>query len=174
MLRQTFIHIPGIGKETERGALGWSGDMTREITKIGLAVMDGDRVLLVKKWGSNFLILPGGKPEKSETDAQTLSRELEEELGCHLVSDQLIFLGTFSDEAAGMPGVKVTIRLYAGSVVGTPIPHAEIESIVWWAATERHNSVLAPSLKNSILPFLNNSLSGRSHAQRVTNSANLQ
>jgi 8-oxo-dGTP diphosphatase len=148
--------------------------MTRDITKIGLAVMDGNRVLLVKKRGSNFLILPGGKPEKSETDAQTLSRELEEELGCHLVSEQLTFLGTFSDEAAGMPDVNVTIRLYAGSLVGTPIPQAEIESIVWWAATEQHNSVLAPSLKNSILPFLEDSLSGRSHAQRVTNSANLQ
>lgn len=147
--------------------------MTRDITKIGLAVMDGDRVLLVKKRGSNFLILPGGKPEKSETDAQALSRELEEELGCHLVSDQLTFLGTFSDEAAGMPGVNVTIRLYAGSVVGTPIPHAEIESIVWWAATEQHNSVLAPSLKNSILPFLTNSMSGQNHPQRLAKSANL-
>src|ERR1700730_1542561 len=134
--------------------------MRHEITKIGLAVMDDDRVLLVKKRGSDFLILPGGKPEKNETDAQTLSRELDEELGCRLVSDQLTFLGTFSDEAAGMPGVNVTIRLYAGSVVGTPIPHAEIDSIVWWAATEQRNSELAPSLKNSILPFLNNSLSG--------------
>lgn len=147
--------------------------MKREITKIGLAVMDGDRVLLVKKRGSNFLILPGGKPEKSETDAQALSRELQEELGCHLVSDQLTFLGTFSDEAAGMPGVNVTIRLYAGSVIGTPIPHAEIESIVWWTAAEQHHAVLAPSLKNSILPFLNDSLPARNHAQVRTNSANL-
>jgi 8-oxo-dGTP diphosphatase len=146
--------------------------MTQEITKIGLAVMDGNRVMLVKKRGSNFLILPGGKPEKSETDVQALSRELEEELGCYLVSDQLTFLGTFSDEAAGMPGVNVTIRLYAGSVVGTPIPQAEIESIVWWVATEQHNPELAPSLKNSILPFLNGSLPGESHAQRSTNSAN--
>jgi 8-oxo-dGTP diphosphatase len=146
--------------------------MTREITKIGLAVMDGDRVLLVKKRGSNFLILPGGKPEKNETDVQALSREIEEELGCHLVSDP-IFLGIFSDEAAGMPGVSVTIRLYAGSVVGTPIPNAEIESIVWWAATEHYDSTLAPSLKNSILPFLNGSSSRPNHAHRFTNSANL-
>ena len=147
--------------------------MTREITKVGLAVMDGDRVLLVKKRGSNFLILPGGKPEKSETDAQALSRELQEELGCYLVSDQLTFLGTFSDEAAGLPGIKVTIRLYAGPVVGTPIPHSEIESIVWWTSTEHHNSVLAPSLKNSILPFLSDSLPERNHAQVRANSANL-
>ncbi|MGA9157892.1 MAG: NUDIX domain-containing protein [Candidatus Sulfotelmatobacter sp.] len=150
--------------------------MTREITKIGLAVMDGDRVLLVKKRGSDFLILPGGKPEKNETDVQTLSRELDEELGCRLASDRLTFLGTFSDEAAGMPGVNVTIRLYAGSVVGTPIPHAEIDSVVWWTPTEQHHSVLAlaPSLKNSILPFLNSNVFARNQAQQLTNAASLR
>src|SRR5436309_14809203 len=126
--------------------------MAREITKIGLAVMDGDRLLLVRKRGSDFLILPGGKPERNETDAQTLSRELEEELGCRLVSDQLKFLGTFSDEAAGMPGVKVTIKLYAGALIGTPIARAEIESIVWWPRTGHQESTLAPILRNSILP----------------------
>lgn len=148
--------------------------MAREITKIGLAVMDGDRVLLVKKRGSDFLILPGGKPEKNETDAQTLSRELDEELGCRLSSDQLTFLGTFSDQAAGMPGVNVTIRLYAGSIVGTPIPHAEIDSIVWWTPTEYHHSILAPSLKNSILPFLNSNFFAWNQAQEPTNSASLR
>jgi 8-oxo-dGTP diphosphatase len=130
--------------------------MPREITKVGLAVMDGDRLLLVRKRGSDFLILPGGKPERNESDAQTLSRELNEELGCRLVSDQLKFLGTFSDEAAGMPGVKVTIKLYMGGLIGTPIPHAEIESIVWWTRTTHTESSLAPSLRNSILPFLHN------------------
>jgi 8-oxo-dGTP diphosphatase len=148
--------------------------MPREITKIGLAVMDGDRVLLVRKRGSDFLILPGGKPEKNETDVETLSRELDEELGCRLVSDQLRFLGTFSDEAAGMPDVRVTIRLYAGPVVGTPIPHAEIDSIVWWTPTEHHRSLLAPSLKNSILPFLNSSFLARNQAQELTNAPSLR
>src|SRR5580693_6507045 len=145
--------------------------MTREITKIGLAVMDGDRVLLVKKRGSGFLILPGGKPEKNETDVQTLSRELDEELGCRLAYDQLTFLGTFSDEAAGMPGVNVTIRLYAGPVIGTPIPRAEIDSIVWWTSTEHNQSVLAPSLRNSILPFLNSSFFAQDQREELTNAA---
>jgi len=144
--------------------------MPREITKIGLAVIEGDRLLLVRKKGSDFLILPGGKPERSESDAQTLSRELEEELGCQLVSDQLKFLGTFSDEAAGMPGVRVTIKLYKGGLIGTPIPHAEIESIVWWTRAAHPESSLAPSLRNSILPFLHN-LAERDQEQRSRKAA---
>jgi len=84
----------------------------------GLVAIDGDRLLLVRKKGSDFLILPGGKPESNESDAQTLARELEEELECRLVSNQLEFLGTFSDEAAGMPGVRVKIKLYTGGLIG--------------------------------------------------------
>jgi 8-oxo-dGTP diphosphatase len=145
--------------------------MPSEITKIGLAVMDGDRLLLVRKRGSDFLILPGGKPEGNESDAQTLSRELEEELGCRLVSHQLEFLGTFSDEAAGMPGVRVTIKLYSGRLIGTPIPHAEIESVVWWTRTANPESSLAPSLRNSILPFLHNVAIGRAQDQRLRKAA---
>lgn len=128
--------------------------MRRQITKIGLAVISGDRLLLVRKRGSDFYILPGGKPERGESDAQTLSREIEEELGCGVASDRLAFLGAFCDEAAGMPGVKVTVRLYAGTLIGTPSPRAEIDTVLWWTRTQYQDSCLAPSLRNSILPFL--------------------
>jgi 8-oxo-dGTP diphosphatase len=128
--------------------------MTREITKIGLAVLDGDRLLLVKKRNSDFYILPGGKPEQGETDLDTLSRELDEELGCSVATDHLVFLGAFSDDAAGMPGVTVTVRLYAGDLIGTPVPRSEIDSVLWWTRTRFEDPSLAPSLRNSILPFL--------------------
>lgn len=128
--------------------------MTREILKIGLAVIDGDRLLLVKKRNSEFYILPGGKPEQGESDIETLSREIDEELGCRIASDRLLFLGTFSDEVAGMPDARVTIRLYAGTLIGTPSPRSEIDSLVWWIRTEYKVQTLAPSLRNSILPFL--------------------
>jgi 8-oxo-dGTP diphosphatase len=128
--------------------------MAREILKIGLVVIDGDRLLLVKKRDLEFYILPGGKPKQGESDIETLSREIDEELGCGIASDQLWFLGTFSDEVAGMPDAKVTIRLYAGALIGTPSPRSEIDSLVWWPRTEYKEQTLAPSLRNSILPFL--------------------
>ncbi|WP_457489191.1 NUDIX domain-containing protein, partial [Tardiphaga sp. P5_C10] len=56
----------------------------REIVKIGLAVTDGARLLLVRKRGGRSYILPGGKPEQGESDFQALAREVEEELGCSI------------------------------------------------------------------------------------------
>jgi 8-oxo-dGTP diphosphatase len=128
--------------------------MSVRILKIGLAVLEHDRLLLVRKRGSSLYILPGGKPELGETDGQTLAREIEEELGCSVSEDGLVFLGAFSDEAAGMPGVTVTVRLYAGTLTGTPAPRAEIDRVLWWKRTRYQDSRLAPSLRNSILPFL--------------------
>lgn len=131
-----------------------STNMPREILKIGLAVIDGERLLLVRKRNSEFYILPGGKPEQGESDVEALSREIDEELGCAIASDRLCFLGTFSDEVAGVPDARVTIRLYAGALIGNPSPRSEIETLVWWTRTDYQEQALAPSLRNAILPFL--------------------
>ena len=56
----------------------------REIQKVGLALVEGDRILLVRKRGSRTYILPGGKPEAGEDDVKALVRELDEELGCQI------------------------------------------------------------------------------------------
>lgn len=128
--------------------------MAREIIKIGLAVVDGNCLLLVRKRGSDFYILPGGKPEPGESDIEALSREVDEELGCRIESENLVFLGSFSDQAAGQADVRVTVKLYAGSLIGNPSPKSEIDKLVWLSPQERQAPNLAPSLRNSILPFL--------------------
>jgi 8-oxo-dGTP diphosphatase len=125
----------------------------RQILKIGLAVTDGDRVLLVKKRGGHRFILPGGKPEVGEEDLQTLQREIHEELGCVIEAKSIEFLGSFTDWAADMTDVTVTVRLYKGRLIGRPSPKSEIESLRWVGNREDESS-LAPSLRNQILPFL--------------------
>lgn len=125
----------------------------RRILKIGLAVTDGDRVLLVKKRGGHRFILPGGKPEIGEEDLDTLQREIQEELGCAIEANTVEFLGSFTDVAADMTGVTVTVRLYKGHLVGRPSPKSEIETLRWIGNHEDESS-LAPSLRNQILPFL--------------------
>jgi 8-oxo-dGTP diphosphatase len=51
-------------------------------------------MLLVRKRGTTTFMKPGGKRDDGEDDLTTLRRELTEELGCQLVSAEL--LGHFS------------------------------------------------------------------------------
>jgi 8-oxo-dGTP diphosphatase len=125
----------------------------REILKIGLAVTSGNRVLLVKKRGGHRFILPGGKPEVGEEDLDTLRREIQEELGCAIEAKTVEFLGSFTDVAADMVDVRVTVRLYKGDLIGRPSPKSEIETLRW-VGNREDEEFLAPSLRNQILPFL--------------------
>ena len=126
----------------------------REIIKIGLAVTDGARLLLVRKKGGVSYILPGGKPEFGEDDHQALAREIEEELGCGIDASSIDFLGSFSDIAADLLNTTVTIRLYSARLTGRPSPQSEIEQLEWFDPEIGSALTLAPSLQNKIVPFL--------------------
>jgi len=126
----------------------------REILKIGLGVTDADRLLEVRKRGTVKYILPGGKREEGESDVETLVREIDEELGCQLRSETIVFLGCFSDAAADMDNTAVTVRLYAAQHIGEPSPRSEIENLKWFSPDTENSSILAPSLENQIVPSL--------------------
>jgi 8-oxo-dGTP diphosphatase len=128
--------------------------MPREIVKIGLAVVKDGCLLLVRKRGSDCLILPGGKPERGEDDLTALSREIDEELGCTLNPQGIRYLGAFRDRAADLVDTEVVVKLYAGTLVGDPAPQAEIEQLIWFNPRTGTSTELAPSLSNSIVPYL--------------------
>jgi 8-oxo-dGTP diphosphatase len=122
------------------------------IEKVGLAALDGNRLLVVRKRGGSLFILPGGKPEGEEGDLAALSRELDEELGCSMSSPSLS--GVFTDRAAGIADAVVVVRLYRGELVGDPVPRAEIEELAWLDIRKPDSLPLAPSIINGILPHL--------------------
>jgi 8-oxo-dGTP diphosphatase len=121
--------------------------------KIGLLVVRAGAVLLCrKKHTTSLLILPGGCLEPGESALVCLERELREELGEVSVSG-LEYIGGYSDRAAGDPHKTVHIELYRGELSGRPEPHSEIAELVWFGA-EDDRELLAPSLRNHILPDL--------------------
>lgn len=118
------------------------------IRKIGLAAVENNKLLLVKKKGLAQLIMPGGKIEAGETPEECIRREIKEELDSEV--KDLKFLGKFADKASGSNDV-VSIELYAGKITGKIKACNEIESVVWFSGGEEE---LSPIVKNKILPFL--------------------
>ena len=127
-----------------------------DVTKVGALILRGDRILLCRKnRETSKLILPGGRIEPGETDADCLAREIREELG-EVSLSRIEFLGAYEDRAhLDDPAVVKTLRiaLYRGNLVGTPKPTSEITELVWFGP-DSDREQLTPIFINRILPDL--------------------
>ncbi|WP_034509860.1 (deoxy)nucleoside triphosphate pyrophosphohydrolase [Blastococcus sp. URHD0036] len=106
---------------------------------VGVALVDGDRVLVAQRADGPFAgqwEFPGGKVEPGETDLEGLVRECREELGVEVAPQA--FLGEVPLDgvvAGGEPGSS-TLRVWSGRVTaGTVTPHEHTE-LRWVRAGE--------------------------------------
>ena len=107
------------------------------IDKIAWLHLHAGHLLSTRSRGKDRYYIPGGKREAGETDAQTLRREIREELTVDLDPTSLAHAGTWEAPAHGHPdGVLVRMTCYTATYAGTLQPAAEIEELVW--LTYRH------------------------------------
>lgn len=117
-------------------------------------VDDDGRVLVVRKQGTIRFMQPGGKPEPGESAAQTLVRELHEELGLELDEADLVPLGTFISEAANEPGHRVVAEAFSTSIdPGTASVQAELAELRWITPADAETLPLAPLSVEHLLPI---------------------
>lgn len=117
-------------------------------------ITDADgRLLLVRKSGTTAFMQPGGKPEPGETPAETLARELAEEIGIRVAPEALEPLGSFTATAANEPGFAVVADVF-GVDIGDqqPIPDAEIAELRWVTAATASGIEIAPLAREFFLP----------------------
>jgi len=121
--------------------------MTQPTLDIVTAVIRDEigRMLVVRKRGTAIFMKPGGKREPGENDLTALARELEEELGCRLLSASL--LGAFAAPAANEPGFTVRSTTYLARVAGSIAPGAEIVELAWIDPINPGDLPLAPLLR---------------------------
>ncbi|MDR6529633.1 MULTISPECIES: NUDIX domain-containing protein [Caulobacter] len=103
------------------------------------------RMLVVRKRGTAIFMKPGGKREPGEDDLTALARELDEEIGCRLISATL--LGAFEAPAANEPGFTVRAATYLATVEGRIAAQAEIEELAWIDPAAPGDIVLAPLMR---------------------------
>lgn len=107
------------------------------IDKIAWLHLHDGQLLSTRSRGKDRYYIPGGKREAGETDAQTLLREIREELTVDLDPASLAHAGTWEAPAHGHPdGVLVRMTCYRAAYTGTLQPAAEIAEVVW--LTYRH------------------------------------
>lgn len=128
--------------------------MTQPVIDIVTAVIRdaAGRMLVVRKRGSAMFMKPGGKREAGEDDLTALARELDEELGCRLVSAQL--LGDFQAPAANEPGFTVRAATYLAVVEGAVAVRAEIEELAWIDPAAAGDLPLAPLMRGVLAALL--------------------
>ena len=106
--------------------------MKTEIDKIALIKLDQGKILSTRSYGKQNYYLPGGKRDPGETDEQTLTREIKEELGVAIVPASVEFMGIFRAQADGKAeGVEVKMSCYKAEYEGEPAASNEIEEIKW-------------------------------------------
>lgn len=115
---------------------------------------DSGRILIVRKRGTRFFMLPGGKAEVGETALQTLIRELHEELGLTMEGRDFKPLGHFQAPAANEPGHQVKAEVFMARLPRTVSVQAELEELGWLEVAPCIREDVAPLLRRQVMPAL--------------------
>jgi len=118
-----------------------------------------DKVLTVRKRGTEKFMFPGGKPELGESALDTAIREVKEEIGIGVEPKQLTQIGVFEAPAANEAKhtVVATVFTYDGDTI-EPQMAAEIAELSW-VSPDQPDVVLAPLLADFVFPAINSKVS---------------
>ena len=89
------------------------------------------RILCARPREKDVFYIPGGKREGTETDLQTLTREIAEELTVTLLPDTAEHVRTYQ---AG----QVRMSCYSAEYTGTLAPSSEIAELAWFGYADRN------------------------------------
>jgi 8-oxo-dGTP diphosphatase len=92
-------------------------------------------ILCARPRGMDVFYVPGGKREGSESDLQTLLREVAEELTVALRPETVRHAGTYRAEYPD--GTVVRMSCYTGEYSGTLAASSEIDELAWFGYADR-------------------------------------
>ena len=137
--------------------MGWqSGGVSGQTIRVSAALVVDNigRLLVVRKRGTSVYMQPGGKPEAGETAAETLSRELWEDIGASIRPDELEPLGQFTAAAANEAGATLIADVFRARIDGPIAAAAEIDDVRWLSRAELATVPVAPLITEHMLPLI--------------------
>jgi NTP pyrophosphohydrolases including oxidative damage repair enzymes len=134
----------------------WSeiNDMNKiVICSAALLNPEGD-LLMVRKKGSSYFQLPGGKIGPGENREQTLARELKEELQFDVSEKELKFIGSHATQAINELNTVVEGYIYLISLAECRdfAAYEELEEVVWISRQDWQSYRLAHLASEFVIP----------------------
>ncbi len=124
-------------------------------TRLAAIIIKDGKILLVKghKRFKEYWT-PGGRQEEGETDKETLSRELKEELGVDVVDSN--FFKEYVCDSPYIPDTRTISRIYITKIKGELKPGMEITGYVWTSRGDFENKKypLIDIMREEIIPDL--------------------
>jgi 8-oxo-dGTP pyrophosphatase MutT (NUDIX family) len=114
---------------------------------------EGD-LLMVRKKGSSYFQLPGGKLGPEESREQTLIRELKEELRYDVSSMGISFIGSHSTQAVNEVNTVVVGYIYLIKLAERHAfePYEELEEVLWISRADWQSYQWAHLASEFVLP----------------------
>lgn len=102
------------------------------IDKVAFLFLKDGKILSTRSKGKDKYYIPGGKREGTETDIETLVREVKEELSVDIIESSAKFYGIFEAQAHGQAeGILVKMTCYVAEFEGELKADSEIAEVVW-------------------------------------------
>ena len=109
------------------------------IDKIAYLYLSDGKILSSRSKGKDTWYIPGGKREGTETDIETLVREIKEELSVNIKPETAKLYGVFEAQAHGhAEGVVVRMTCYTAEFKGELKAASEIEELRWLTSSDQY------------------------------------
>src|SRR6478735_9083192 len=106
-----------------------------DVQKVGLVHVREGRLLVARNEGRQLFYLPGGRQEPGESDAETLCREVLEELAVAVHPASIQHVATVEAPRDGDLG-SLRMRCYTATFTGSPAPSHEVVELAWVTAAD--------------------------------------
>ncbi|WSQ06879.1 NUDIX domain-containing protein [Streptomyces sp. NBC_01231] len=105
--------------------------------KVAWVLVRDGRVLVTRNRGVDVFYFPGGKREPGESDAETLAREIDEELQSRVDTSTMMHVGTFETRRDSDGRTEFRMICYTAEHTGPLIPSREIAESDWFGYGDR-------------------------------------
>ncbi|MFD4560103.1 NUDIX domain-containing protein [Streptomyces sp. NPDC058469] len=105
--------------------------------KVAWVLVRNERVLVTRNRGVDVFYFPGGKREPGESDAQTLAREIDEELQSRVDTATMVHVGTFETRGDDDGRAEFRMICYTAEYTGPLVASSEIAESDWFGYGDR-------------------------------------